>query len=58
MLGEERKQLEDFNRELMMANGEYEELKEKLDKLGLKIFGRKVKIDELLNGKAKRDVET
>lgn len=47
----ERQKLNELNRELMVANTEYEELKKKLYRIGKMIFGRKKKIDELLDRK-------
>jgi hypothetical protein len=51
MLENERKKLNDFNRELMVANTEYEELKKKIFRLGKLIYRRKKKIEELLDRK-------
>lgn len=50
-LAEEREKLSVINRELMVANAEYEELKKKIFRLGKLIFRRKQKIDELLDRK-------
>lgn len=50
-LEDERKKLNAINRELMVANAEYEELKKKLCRLGKMIFRRRKKIDELLDRK-------
>lgn len=47
---EERKKLNNLNRELMVANGEYETLKKKLDRIGKMIFRRIKRIDDLLDG--------
>lgn len=50
-LENERQQLNELNRELMITNTEYEALKKKLYRIGKMIFRRKVKIDELLDRK-------
>ena len=50
-LEDERQKLNELNRELMVANTEYEELKKKLYRIGKMIFRRKEKIDELLDRK-------
>lgn len=51
MLEDEREKLSTINRELMVANAEYEDLKKKLGRIGKMIFRRKKKIDELLDRK-------
>ena len=51
MLEAEREKLSAINRELMVANAEYEELKKKISRIGKMIFRRKQKIDELLERK-------
>lgn len=51
MLESEREKVRDINRELMIANSEYEDLKKKLDRLGKMIYKRKIRIDNLLNSK-------
>lgn len=48
---EEREQLNELNKELMVANTEYEELVKKLARIGLRIFELKNKLDELLDRK-------
>lgn len=47
----DREQLQEVNRELMIANAEYNELLEKLAKIGKRIFEYKKRIDEKLNEK-------
>lgn len=49
MLEAERKQLNKINKELMIANGEYADLRKRLNRIGRMIFYRKKKIDELLD---------
>lgn len=51
MLENEREKVSAINRELMLANAEYEELKKKLARIGKMIFRRKKKIDDLLDRK-------
>lgn len=51
MIEELRKELNEANRELMLANTDYNELNEKLSKIGKWIFRLKKKIDELLDRK-------
>jgi predicted nucleic acid-binding Zn-ribbon protein len=50
MKDREREELNSLNRELMVANAEYEELKSKLSKIGEKIFILKKRIEKLFNG--------
>lgn len=45
----EREQLEEINRELMVAKGDFYDLTQKLGKLSKKIFKLWDKIDEKLN---------
>ena len=49
MFEEKRQQLNDLNRELLVANTDYEELKKKLYGLGEKIFKLKVEINNQLD---------
>lgn len=51
MLEDEREKLCTINRELMVANTDYNDLMKKLSKIGRKIFRLKKKIDDLLNRK-------
>lgn len=50
MTEDERKELEETNRELMLANAVYNDLSEKVAKIGERIFRFKKKIDKLLDG--------
>lgn len=45
-----RKELNDINRELMLANGVYNDLVKQLSKISLRIFKFKKRIDNLLDG--------
>lgn len=50
MTEEKREQLNQLNRELMVTNADYEELKKRLEEFGEKIFIYKTEIENLLNG--------
>lgn len=47
----EREKVRELNRQLMIANAEYDDLWKKLDRLGKMIYRRKIRIENLLNGK-------
>lgn len=46
----EREQMEEINKELMIANADYEDLKKKLIAISLRIFRLKQRINNVLNG--------
>jgi len=57
LLEAEREKVRELNRQLMVANADCEDLRKNLDRLGKMIYRRKVRIENLLDGKEQQDVE-
>lgn len=47
---DKRKEIQDINREIAVANGMYVDLIEKVDQIGKRIFEVKKEVDNLENG--------